>query len=109
MIECLIVEKEKYEKLINSLNCGEDRSDFSNNKVRVFEVEISNDIDEYVYREVFIYDYNVDFEIVAKKCLKATMLKMINDEEYSYLLQPEVTLSCSTLTYTRDVCSDVKI
>lgn len=106
MIECLIVEKEKYEQLLNSIG-GDDIS--SNKKVRVFEVEISNDIDEYVYREIFIYDYNVDFEVVAKKCLKATMLKMINDEEYSYLLQPEVTLSCSTLTYTRDVCSDVKI
>lgn len=101
MIECVMIDKAEYLKLVDLSN--------NLNKVRVYEVEIGNNIDEYVYREVYTYKYeglnNTDYnpDQVIQNCIKTTIASMFNDPDYSYLLEPDASISWETQTYIRDL------
>lgn len=79
----------------------------NNKKVRIIDVSITIDTnDDFIYREIFVYDYDVDFEVVSPKCLKASMIKLLNED---YVFESNMGFYTNIETYVRDVCDDVKI
>lgn len=104
MVECIMIEKSVYDSLLNLSN---NRFDSSNNKVRVFEVTISNNINDFKFVDIHVYNYNVDFEIVGPKCLKESMLKMLTNPENEF--DSDIEFYCETQTYIREVRDDVRL
>lgn len=113
MVECVMIEKSVYDSLLDlsnnrvNIDLSNNRFDNSNNKVRIFEVTITNNINDFKFVDIHVYNYNVDFEIVGPKCLKESMLKMLTDSDIEIISDME--FYCETQTYIREVRDDVRL
>lgn len=104
MVECVMIDKSLFDSL---MDLSSNRFDSSGCKVRIFEVSITNNINDYKFVDIHVYNYNVDFEIVGPKCLKESMLKMLTENDYEVI--SEMEFYCETQTYIREVKDDVRI
>lgn len=104
MVECVMIDKSLFDSL---MDLSSHRFDSSGSKVRVFEVSISNNINDFKFVDIHVYNYNVDFEVVGPKCLKESMMKMLTDSGSEFI--SEMEFYCETQTYIREVKDDVRL